>query len=205
MATNSGAGTPQSGGSDEQVWRELVARLEEPQDGFMDDAGTSSHSAPTSSAATPSAGSVKDTAEEAASGPKGVADFDPLGVWQQHLAPAPPELSAGERGSSLAGASPAGPRDYGSDDGNYVDDGDDGEGFVPPELPSLRSSDPAIMLSWLGAAGGPLFLVFAAIFWRSIPMLLTMGVIMAFLAGTGYLLFRLPTHRDHDGGDGAVV
>ncbi len=194
MATNSGAGTPHSGGSDEQVWRELVARLEEPQDGFMDDAGTSSPGAVTTGA-----DSVSDAAEGSASGLKGVADFDPLGVWQQHLAPVPPELSAEERGSALAGTGSSGPRDY------EAEDADDGEGFVPPELPSLSTSDPAIMLSWIGAAGGPLFLVFAAIFWRSMPMLLTIGVIMAFLAGTGYLLSRLPNHRDHDGGDGAVV
>ncbi|MDD0857553.1 hypothetical protein NHF46_06780 [Arthrobacter alpinus] len=61
------------------------------------------------------------------------------------------------------------------------------------------------MMSWIGAAGAPLFLVFSAIFWRQIPTLLVMAVIVAFIAGTGYLLYRLPNHRDHDSGDGAVV
>lgn len=36
-------------------------------------------------------------------------------------------------------------------------------------------------------------------------MMMVLAVIVAFLAGTGYLLFRLPNHRDHDSGDGAVV
>ncbi|MEO6530526.1 MAG: hypothetical protein ABIN10_10560, partial [Specibacter sp.] len=71
--------------------------------------------------------------------------------------------------------------------------------------PSLANAEPAIVLSWIGAAGGPIFLVIAAIFWRQIPMTLVFGVIAAFLAGTGYLLYRLPNHRDHDSGDGAVV
>lgn len=185
MGFNPGTGPASSGGDDEQAWRDLVARLEQPQDAFMDDAGTSA----AATGERPGAGGG-----EAAGNPKGVADFDPLGVWQQHLAPAPSELSAKERATPAAGD--AGPRDYA---------GLEDEGFVPEEPPSLSTAEPAILLSWLGAAGAPLFLVFAAIFWRSIPLTITIGVIMAFIGGTGYLLSRLPNHRDHDGGDGAVV
>lgn len=144
---------------DEQVWLDLVARLQEPEEEFPLEAKT-------------------------------VSDFDPLGVWrlQATSAPAEPELAAME---------PSGPRDY------EVSEAE--EGFVPEEPPSLRNAEPVMVASWIGAAGGPLFLVIASIFWRNIPILLVIAVILAFLAGTGYLLSRLPKHRDHDSGDGAVV
>ena len=121
-------------------------------------------------------------------------------MWQQQSTPAPAEPAYGNRTGSPAarqGAGDAGPRDYDADD---LD-----EEFVPEELPSLAGSEPAIVMAWIGAAGGPIFLVLAAIFWRGIPLLGVMGVIVAFLVGTGYLLFRLPKNRDHDSGDGAVV
>ncbi|MBP2414998.1 hypothetical protein JOF48_003797 [Arthrobacter stackebrandtii] len=176
MQSDPGSGVPHTG-DDDEVWRDLVARLEEPDDAFLD-AGLQHPDGP--------------VAPDAAVDRKGVDDFDPLGVWRQQATPAPHEPAA----QLPPGA--AGPRDY------AVEDDGDGE-FVPEELPSLRNSDPAIMMSWIGAAGGPLFLVFASIFWRQAPLLLVIGVIMAFIAGTGYLLYRLPNSRDHDGGDGAVV
>lgn len=178
MQSDPGSGMPHAGDNDEEVWRDLVARFSEPDDAFMFDGGSEQEP------------SVQDT-----SGPKGVVDFDPLGVWRQDPVAAPKEAAAADRISGPPAA--PGPRDY------LVDD--DEEEFVPEEPPSLRSSDPAIVLSWVGAAGGPLFLVFASIFWRSIPLLLVIGAIIAFLAGTVYLLSRLPNHRDHSDGDGAVV
>lgn len=184
MHSDPGAGTPHPGGTDDEVWRDLVARLEEPEDSFMD--------APEATT-TPS-----DTGANPAEA-KGVTDFDPLGVWQRQKAPAPME----HPGADYAATGPsAGPRDH---DARDHEAGDDEESFVPEEPPSLANAEPAIVLSWIGAAGGPIFLVIAAIFWRQIPMTLVFGVIAAFLAGTGYLLYRLPHHRDHDSGDGAVV
>lgn len=210
MQSDPGPGTPQTGGNDEEIWRDLVARLEEPDDAFMDDAGTSSGGSGTSSPAVPGnegAGAASVSVAPAAqpapeTEPKGVVDFDPLGVWQQEAEPAPRERSAGERAGGITHDEAAawGPRDYSASD----DDEDEG-GFVPEDLPSLRNSEPAIVLSWVGAAGAPLFLVFATIFWRSIPMPLVLGAVAAFVAGVGYLLYRLPSHRDHDDGDGAVV
>ena len=181
MQSDPGAGVPHTGGNDDEVWRELVARLEEPDDAFMEHPQ-----------ARPDAGPARVQPNDAGE-PKGVIDFDPLGVWQQS-GPAPGEPE--EPGMQAPAA--WGPRDH--------EVTDDGEGeFVPEELPSLSQSDPAIMASWIGAAGGPLFLVFSAIFWRQAPLLLILGVIVAFIAGTGYLFYRLPSHRDHDSGDGAVV
>lgn len=204
MQSDPGPGTPQTGGNDEEIWRDLVARLEEPDDAFMDDDDA------------PSAAPGNDGADSAAPAspgptgatePKGVVDFDPLGVWQQEAEPAPRERSAGERaGGERAGGTAHddeaawGPRDYAA-----ADDEDDEGGFVPEDLPSLRNSEPAIVLSWIGAAGAPLFLVFASIFWRSVPMTLVLCAVAAFVAGVGYLIYRLPAHRDHDDGDGAVV
>lgn len=193
MQSDHGHSTPDANGSDEAVWADLVSRLQEPSDAFMD--------------GTPGADPV-----EAGIAPeqKTVNDFDPLGVWRKQSEPAPAEpsfeeLSFKDRSSNQKNDGPAtgqnpnsrGPRDYEADDFE--------ENFVPPEPPSLAGVEPIIMLSWLGAVGGPLFLVVAAIFWRGIPFLAVIGVIMAFLAGTGYLLFKLPHSRENDDGDGAVV
>lgn len=193
MQSDPGAGVPHTGGNDDAVWRDLVARLQEPDDEFLNapepaqDGGSVDDSGDDRIAAGPvAAGSTPGE-------PKTVTDFDPLGVWQQQSQPAPRESVQPAQGQD----STAGPRDYVAED----DDGD----FVPAELPSLSHADPAIMASWIGAAGGPLFLVFSAIFWRQIPLLMVFAVILAFLAGTGYLLFRLPNNRDHDSGDGAVL
>ncbi len=176
MQSDPGAGVPHTGGNDDEVWRELVSRLEESEDAFMKQPR-------------PDAGPARVEPHDS-DAPKGVIDFDPLGVWQQS-GPADGEPSEPATQASAAW----GPRDHEAPD--------EGE-FVPEELPSLSQSDPAIMASWIGAAGGPLFLVFSAIFWRQAPLLLIVGVIIAFIAGTGYLFYRLPSHRDDDG-DGAVV
>lgn len=162
---------------DEAVWLDLVARLEAP--GFMDD-------------------NLEATPEKPqAPGHKGVVDFDPLEVWRTSSAPAPQEDDPHQGTLHSPTDFPTGPRDYEAQDADDT--------FVPEELPSLAGTEPVIMLSWIGAVGGPLFLVLAAIFWRGMPLLAVIGVIVAFLAGTGYLLFRLPANRDHDSGDGAVV
>ncbi|MCQ9164282.1 hypothetical protein [Arthrobacter sp. STN4] len=187
MQSDHGHDTPSTGGDDrdEAVWLDLVARLQEPDDSFME-------------------GALPEAADEAgtppaapAAGPsKGVDDFDPLGVWRRQLSPAPEEPPyGGGRGGS---ASPdTGPRDYAAADPD--------DEFVPPVPPSLAGAEPAMVLAWIGAAGGPIFLVLAAIFWRGMPLVAVIGVILAFLAGTGYLIYRLPKNRDHEGGDGAVV
>ncbi|MDO5751655.1 hypothetical protein [Arthrobacter sp.] len=188
MHSDPGAGMPHTGGDDEAVWRDLVARLEQAEDAFMDEELKDGSTAT-------AAGGTDNTA-----GTKGVTDFDPLGVWSRQSAPVPHEPAAGDHHPDMydAGAAAAfGPRDYGVED--------DDDTFVPADLPSLSNTEPVIMLSWIAAAGGPLFLVFSAIFWRQIPLMLVFGVILAFFAGAGYLLYRLPNNRDHDSGDGAVV
>ncbi|WP_026554190.1 hypothetical protein [Arthrobacter sp. 35W] len=90
-----------------------------------------------------------------------------------------------------------GPRDYEAQE-------DDGE-FVPPEPPPLGSGEPAVVLAWIGAAGGPIALLLTALLWRSAPLVVVVGIIVAFVACAGYLVYRLPSHREDDGDDGAVV
>lgn len=206
MPSDPGAGVPHTGGNDDAVWRDLVARLQEPDDDFMNDPGPErtggAGEVERTGGGTGQPGAVdghdsKDSGPAMESSkpaePRTVADFDPLGVWQKQSRPAPHEPAATGHSNDPA----AGPRDYAAED----EDGD----FVPPELPSLSNADPAVTASWIGAAGGPLFLVFSAIFWRQVPLLVVFAVILAFLAGTGYLLFRLPNNRDDDSGDGAVL
>ena len=92
----------------------------------------------------------------------------------------------------------AGPRDY-----NPQEDESDGS-FVPEEPPPLGSGEPLVILAWLGAAGGPLLLLLFAMFWRSAPLTVVLGIVALFVVSSGYLLYRLPQHRDEND-DGAAV
>ncbi|MCC3270587.1 hypothetical protein MUG94_06385 [Arthrobacter gengyunqii] len=91
-------------------------------------------------------------------------------------------------------APPRGPRDY--DEPEELES--EGE-FVPPEPPPLSTGEPLVVLAWIGAVGGPIMLLLFAMFWRSAPLAVILGVIALFIAAAGYLLFRLPQHRSDDG------
>jgi hypothetical protein len=80
---------------------------------------------------------------------------------------------------------------------------DDGERFIPPDLPPLPRADLLSRLAWAGVVGGPLFLLIAALFWRDLPELLLLVAVAAFVGGFAALVVRMP--RDHDDDDGAVV
>ncbi|MGO4385203.1 hypothetical protein [Specibacter sp. RAF43] len=207
MSSNPGQDQPATGGNndDDAVWLDLVARLQEPSDEFLESSQDPDASAPgsgltpegTGPAGTSPAGRTSDgtpTGDAAAGQRAEFIDFDPLGVWRNQAEPAPAEPPSGQ---GFDDQSFGGPRDYAGDD--------DEDSFVPAEPPSLSAAEPAVLLAWIGAAGGPIFLVLAAIFWRGIPLLGVIAVVLAFLVGTGYLLYRLPANRDHDDGDGAVV
>lgn len=185
LMTSSDPQSPDQGGDpDEAVWLDLVSRLE----------GTSSTVPPSGEASSPL--------------PRPFRDFDPLGIagaapaesaapGRQPAVPAEPGRDAGSGDDDDAGpgAGTIGPRDY--------DAGDDGE-FVPEDPPSLAGTDPLTMLAWLGALGGPLALLFCAMFWRSAPLLATLGIVAVFVAAVIYLIMQLPNEKDeHD--DGARV
>lgn len=126
-------------------------------------------------------------------------DFDPLGLSgaapversaQERLGPATP-AGAGDRPDTAPG-----PRDFEADN-------DEGA-FVPEEPPSLAGADPMTVLAWLGAVGGPVALVLAAMFWRSAPLVAILGIVAAFAASVIFLIMKLPGEKDeHD--DGARV
>ncbi len=116
---------------------------------------------------------------------------------------APQELPAAERVRRIFEGQPhfttSGPRDYAPPE-EPTD-----EKYVPDDLPPLGSGEPLVVLAWLAAAGGPLVLLLLAILWPAAPLAVTLGIIVAFLAGVGYLLSRLPKGRDYFRGDGAEV
>lgn len=111
--------------------------------------------------------------------------FDPLNVSQRNDPPPAATLPA------------RGPRDYSPPE-------EPEEDFVPAEPESLSSVEPAIALGWIGAAGAPLALLLSAMFWRSMPSVVIIALVLVFLVSAGYLVYRLPGHRDHDD-DGAKL
>ena len=188
-AQESSAAEPQSA-DDDAVWLDLVARLE-----GVGAAGDEAAGGPAGASGGASSGAASTTSTS-------FRDFDPLGL----AGTAPIELSAKERlapapGSPAGGSSEApdtapGPRDYEADD-------DDGA-FIPEEPPSLAGADPLTVLAWLGAVGGPIALVFSAMFWRSAPTLAIVGMVAAFAASVVFLIMKLPGEKDeHD--DGARI
>lgn len=96
------------------------------------------------------------------------------------------------------GHAPAGPRDYETQD--HDDDGT----YLPPEPPPLGVGDPLVVLAWLGAVCGPIALMLIAMFWRSAPSTVMLGLVAIFIASVTFLIFRLPKTRDYDD-DGAEV
>lgn len=77
------------------------------------------------------------------------------------------------------------------------------EHYVPPEPPPLGGGDPLTTLAWLGALGGPVFLLIAALGWRTAPSLLIGAAVLAFVAGFVTLVVRMPDRDEDD--DGAEV
>lgn len=86
-----------------------------------------------------------------------------------------------------------------------ADDADDEEGYQPPEPPPLPRGDLVSRLAWAGVVGGPLFLLVAALAWRSLPTLLLLLALAAFVGGFVVLVARMPPEHPDDPDDGAVV
>lgn len=83
---------------------------------------------------------------------------------------------------------------------------EDDEGYVPPEPPPLPRGDLVSTLAWIGVLGTPIFFLATALFWRTVPQLLIVAAIAAFVGGFVTLVVRMPEDRDGDGwDDGAVV
>ncbi|WP_442542852.1 hypothetical protein ACSBOX_13160 [Arthrobacter sp. KN11-1C] len=171
---------------DDAVWLDLVARLESMPSSALDEAPTAETSASDSGTETGTGTGTGPQDVPGRSSSRSFQDFDPLGLSGMSKRGA-----ADESGGSGA----AGPRDYDVDDEN---------GFVPEDPPSLAGTEPLTMLAWLGAVGGPLALLFTAMFWRSAPLLAVMGILATFLASVVYLIMKLPQEKDEND-DGARV
>jgi len=162
---------------DDAVWLDLVARLEATQSA-PDEQGQD----------TSGPGATAGTVQPQGSG-KTFKDFDPLGL-SASPAESPAGSAAGGQGRTL------GPRDFEVDD--------DEDAFVPEEPPSLAGTEPLTMLAWIGAVGGPVALLFTAMFWRSAPLAAIMGIVAAFVASVVFLIMRLPQEKNEDD-DGARI
>lgn len=81
------------------------------------------------------------------------------------------------------------------------------ESFEPPTPEPLPSLDWPARAAWLGALGGPGYLMAATILNWQTPTVIAVGCALAGLCGFGYLVSRLKPHRDDDDDDnfGAVV
>ncbi|NIZ93596.1 hypothetical protein [Kineococcus rubinsiae] len=76
--------------------------------------------------------------------------------------------------------------------------------FVPPE-PQPLPRDLVGWAAWIAVIGAPLFLLVVALVWRDVPALVTAATAVVFVAGFATLVVRLPSSRDDDSDDGAVV
>jgi hypothetical protein len=80
------------------------------------------------------------------------------------------------------------------------------ETFEPPAPGPLPEMDWPARAAWLGALGGPGYLMAATILNWQTPTWAAVGCAFAGLCGFGYLVSRLKPHRDDDDDDfGAVV
>ena len=77
--------------------------------------------------------------------------------------------------------------------------------FVPPDPGPVLGGDPLLTMAWSAVVGVPLLFMVVVIAWRDVPALVLQLAGVAFLAGIGLLLWRMPRDRDHDAGPGAVV
>lgn len=165
---------PRKEPNEDEVWADLVSRLKEDSDRTLLGQAEADAAEPK-----PPAGPGPDRAEN------GFRRFDPLNVSKtDDTLPAPGAM--------------AGPRDY-----SPPEDDSDAE-FVPEEPASLATVEPAIALGWVGAAGAPIGLLLASMFWRGLPWFAIVALVLIFIGSAGYLVYRLPNHRDHDD-DGAQL
>jgi hypothetical protein len=79
------------------------------------------------------------------------------------------------------------------------------ERFVPPPPPPLPHVEPRRRLAWACLFGSPLvLLVFTVLGW-TMPRLLALCLVAAFVVGFGYLVAKMPSGPRDPGDDGARV
>lgn len=181
--------------SEDEVWRDLVARLQS-TDSLPDDLEDTQPSLkPGDFPESPRSGEPTRSADSHPLGKS--ADSPPRGESRGPRIPGSHATSnqgppAARHGQEHLG----GPRDYTPEEE---------DGYVPEDPPSLAGAEPLVVLAWIGAVGGPLALLLSAFIFRSIPMLAIVGIVAVFVASVVFLLWRLPSERGDDHDDGAIV
>lgn len=101
------------------------------------------------------------------------------------------------------------PRAFDLDDNPVAPAGQDADpddaGYTPPPPPPLPVVAPDRGLAWAGVFGSPAVLLCALIFGISIPTWLGYTLVMAFVGGFLYLVFRMPREPRDPWDDGAQV
>ena len=77
--------------------------------------------------------------------------------------------------------------------------------FTPPDPGPVLGGDPLLTMAWSAVVGVPLLLMLAVVVWRNMPTIVLQLAGVAFLAGVGLLVWRMPRDREDDAGPGAVV
>lgn len=77
--------------------------------------------------------------------------------------------------------------------------------FVPPDPDFELSADRLRNLGWFAVVAAPVLAVLAIVLWRDAPTSAYVTLVGMFLAGAALLVWRMPTHRDDDSGDGGAV
>ncbi len=124
----------------------------------------------------------------------GSANYPPEPKASEPKTSEPTAPETDQDGPDWPGAPELGPRDWEPQPTLEV--------FVPPEPGPLPRTDALTWLAWLSVLGAPLVVILAS--WRDLGQLWVLGAVLAFIAGFGLLVSKLPRSRDDDD-DGAVV
>jgi hypothetical protein len=77
---------------------------------------------------------------------------------------------------------------------------EDDEAFTPPPLPPPAVISPERRLAWVGLVAAPLLLVLVNLLDYALPGILSVGLVIAFIASFGYLVATMePRDPDDDG------
>lgn len=180
------------------AWAQIIARWDEEAPGRDGEpAGDGSHDQTGRDEGPHRATSTRDTTEPAGTEWTRPARRDPA-----HRAD--PEPYDYERDQVRFDVPRPGPRDVDPHGPSFFDGigASDEEHYEPPPPPPLPRIGLISAIAWIGAVGGPLFLLFCALFWRHAPSIVVAGAVAVFAGGFVTLVLRM---SDHDKDDGAVV
>ncbi|MCB2177048.1 MAG: hypothetical protein KQH57_14645 [Actinomycetales bacterium] len=181
------AGEPPEDPDLDAQWQDIVARL-----GDLDPGTEGTGPAHTGKGD----GSAADPAPDGARAPERPPDADPTPRRRKDDVPGAHTVRPADPDAS-------GPRNWAPDPA--VEEAEDH--FVPPDPGPVLGGDPLLVMAWVAVLAAPLLVLVAVIAWPTMPTWLLEVAGVAFLAGVGLLLWRMPHRRDPDDEDdnGAVV